>query len=82
MQRGIKLTLICGSECLHSITKTPSLRGLTTSTIKEETDRAGVSDSRRETESQRAGVTLTASEGNDHIDTEAAVYLFKFRRSV
>lgn len=82
MQRGRKRTLIRGSERLHSITKTPSLRGLGASIKREETERAGVSDSRRETENQRAGVTLTASEGNDHIDTQAAVSLFKIHQSV
>lgn len=34
MQRGIKLTLICCCEPLHSITKTPYLKGLAASTEK------------------------------------------------
>lgn len=35
MRRGIKPTLICGGEGLHSITKTPPLRGLAASTKKK-----------------------------------------------
>lgn len=49
---------------------------------KEEADGAAVNGSRRETENQRAGVTLTASEGDGHIDTEAAPCLFRLLRLV
>lgn len=71
MQRCMKLTLICHCESLLSVTKTPSQRGLAAFT-KRGGRTSRVSDSLRETE---AGVTLTASEGDDHIDRGSPVFV-------
>lgn len=83
MQRGIKPILIHGAEWLRSIAKTTSPRGLVASAGEKGRQAEQGSAARAEKpKKRRAGVPLAPSEGTDHIDTEAAAYLFKLRQTV